>query len=657
MCGIAGVVHWDGRGLSPKILQKMASTIVHRGPDEEGFYFNRAIADADIPVNSRRAAICRPGASAAGASVGLAHRRLSIIDLSSGQQPLCNEDGTIWIVFNGEIYNFQVLRAELAGYGHSFKTRSDTEVIVHAYEEWGVDCVRRLNGMFAFAIWDERQESLFIARDRIGKKPLYYQARNESLIFGSELKVILAHPDTEMQIDPTAVADYFKYLYVPDPKTIFQGICKLPPAHYLIANKAGVSVAEYWDVRLDYTSVASESELGDQLFSLLEQAVQDRMVSEVPLGAFLSGGVDSSGVTALMARHSKRPLLTCCIGFDDIAHDESHHAANVARFLGTSHNEYIVRDGFLDVVRQLPLMFDEPFADASAVPTYYVCRMARQSVTVALSGDGGDETFAGYDKYLKDSIEQLCGRFVPDVFLRFLNHVCLGSGSLSRQIRTLTAQALCSPDRAFYQSNTFISDQDLRSLLNPELVKQIEGYDPFDYLGRFFKKADSDDHLTRMLYTALKTYLPGDILVKVDRTSMANSLEVRAPLLDYRVVEFAAALPSRMKLRWGNKKYLLKKAFGRILPHEILRRPKHGFTVPLDAWFRSDLIPLAEEMFFVAPQTAEVLNVDYIRQVWNAHRSGKAQHGTLLWSILIFSLWYRDMRLNEVNRPGWELWR
>lgn len=638
MCGIAGVVHWDGRGLVPRVLHGMADTIVHRGPDAEGFYFNRG--DAGAAAHGGRHTICRSSARTGGATVGLAHRRLSIIDLSTGQQPLSNEDGTVWVVFNGEIYNFGVLRNDLIRCGHRFKTKSDTEVIVHAYEEWGVECVRRFNGMFAFALWDERRESLFIARDRLGKKPLYYRATDDSFIFGSELKAVLAFPGLRTEIDATAVADYFKYLYVPDPKTIFQGISKLPPAHYLIADKGGRSTRDYWDVRIDGRAVGGEQELEEELFHLLEHAVRDRMVSEVPLGAFLSGGVDSSGVTALMARHSKEPVVTCSIGFDDPVHDESRNAANVARLLGTDHNEYVVRDGFLDTVRRLPAMFDEPFADASAVPTYFVCRMARQRVTVALSGDGGDETFAGYDKYVKDRIERLCGRWVPDLILRSLNHVG-GSGTLARRIRTLSTQARSTPDRAFYRSNTFISDENLTKLLGP-LRGQTAGYDPFGYIANVFNKADTDDHLTRMLYTDLKTYLPGDILVKVDRTSMANSLEVRAPLLDYRVVEFAANLPSRLKIRWGSKKYLLKQAFSRVLPPEMFRRPKHGFTVPLDAWFRSELVPLAEQTFFRAPQTAEVLDVAHVRRLWDEHRSGGAQHGHLLWATLMFSLWYLD---------------
>lgn len=650
MCGITGVVHWDGRDVEPRVLEGMATTLVHRGPDEHGFYFNRKMPAAGIEKREH---------TRARSSVGLAHRRLSIIDLSTGQQPLCNEDGTVWIVFNGEIYNFLQLKSELVERGHQFRTNSDTEAIVHAYEEWGAKCLPRLNGMFAFAIWDTRQEQLFLARDRIGKKPLYYYSGNDTLIFGSELKAMLAYPGLETQLDPTAVADYFKYLYVPDPKTIFTGIFKLPPAHYLVASRGKTTIEEYWDVRFEDSPAASDSELEEQLFDLLEHAVRDRLMAEVPLGAFLSGGVDSSGVVALMARHSAQSVLTCSIGFDDPEHDESRHAAEVAGYLGTQHSEYFVRDNFLDTIRRLPAMFDEPFADSSAVPTFHVCRMARQKVTVALSGDGGDETFGGYDKYVKDTIERLCGRFVPALILRSLNAACGGRSHMQRRARTLTAQALRSPDRAYYESNTFISDRDLDNLLSPELGRQIKGYDPFPHLGKFFNKDGPKNHLSRMLYTDLKTYLPGDVLVKVDRTSMANSLEVRAPLLDYRIVEFASALTNRLKIRRGNKKYLLKKAFSRVLPEQIFKRPKHGFTVPVDAWFRNDLVPLAEEAFFATPAISDLLNVDRIRQIWDEHRTRKAEHGTLLWSTLMFSLWYRDLRCSPQTKEiyDWEYQR
>lgn len=644
MCGIAGVAHWDCRPLQRRHLKRMADALLHRGPDEEGLYLNRGESEG-----AARAGGADP---AGGAVVGLAHRRLSIIDVSTGQQPLSNEDGTVWIVFNGEIYNFQPLQRELMARGHRFRTHSDTEVIVHAYEEWGEKCLERLGGMFAFCIWDERRQRLFIARDRIGKKPLYYSADRRSFVFGSELKAVLAYPGIDTRPDPSAMADYFKYLYVPDPKSIFAAVRKLPPGHYLVADREGVAVREYWDVPIHEPTRRAEEDLEEELLSLLQSAVSERMVAEVPLGAFLSGGVDSSGVVALMTRQSQRPVITCSIGFDDPEHDESRFAAEVARLLQTDHSEYFVDKSFLETVRGLPSMFDEPFADGSAIPTYFVCKMARQRVTVALSGDGGDEAFAGYDKYVKDRIEQQVGQLVPAVLLKAIHYASAGSGSVRRKARTLTAQALREPARAFYESNTFVTDDQLRRLLVPSVRAALEGYDPSEYIGRFFHRPQGRDHLTKMLYTDLKTYLPGDVLVKVDRASMQNSLEVRAPLLDHRIIEFALNLPSRLKIHRGNKKFLLKKVFSRVLPKQIFERPKHGFTVPLNSWFRGELVPLAEEAFFGWPGTAEFLDVAFIRELFDAHRQRRANHGTLLWSILNFALWHREVFTQALPGPA-----
>jgi asparagine synthase (glutamine-hydrolysing) len=624
MCGIAGFAHWDGRPVERDILKRMADSLVHRGPDEQGLYVSP---------------------HSPGCNVGLGHRRLAIIDLASGQQPLSNEDGTVWIVFNGEIYNFTPLQRELAARGHRFNTHSDTEVIVHAYEEWGEECLSRLNGMFAFCIWDERRQRLFIARDRIGKKPLYYHATPQRFVFGSELKAVLAYPGIDTRPDATAIADYFKFLYVPDPKSIYRAIRKLPPAHYLIADRSGVQVREYWDVPIRETPLRSESDLEEELFDLLQRAVSERLMSEVPLGAFLSGGVDSSGVVALMAKGSPRPVITCSIGFDDPDHDESHYAAEVARILHTDHSEYFVNGSFIETVRRIPAMFDEPFADGSAVPTFYVCQMARQRVTVALSGDGGDEAFAGYDKYVKDGIERQVACLVPDFLLQAVRAASGGGGTLRRKAYTLADQALRSPEQAFYRSNSFIRDADLQRLLAPSVAAELSAYDPSPHITRYFKNPAADDHLTRM---DMKTYLPGDVLVKVDRTSMANSLEVRAPLLDYRIMEFAMNLPRQMKIRRGSKKYLLKKAFSRVLPKSIFERPKHGFTVPLGSWFRGELAPMAEEVLFSGPQTSELLDVGFIRQLYDDHRAGRAEHGTLLWSTLNFALWQRESEAHSL---------
>jgi asparagine synthase (glutamine-hydrolysing) len=643
MCGIAGIAHWDGRPIGHSLLKRMASALVHRGPDEEGFYRNEAARSADS------ATAAAPGKSGAGAAVGFAHRRLSIIDLASGGQPLANEDGSVWIVFNGEIYNYPALHRELVIRGHRFRTLSDTEVIVHAYEQWGDDCVERLHGMFAFCIWDQRRNRLFAARDRLGKKPFYYHATRTSFVFGSELKALLTLPDIPRRIDPTAVADYFSLLYVPEPKSIYRDIRRLPAGHCLVADAAGITVREYWDVTFCDGPRRREADLEEELFHLLDEAVRDRLIAEVPLGAFLSGGVDSSGVVALMARHSSRPVMTCSIGFDDPEHDESRLAAEVARMLGTDHSEHRITSGFAAAVRYLPTMFDEPFADGSAIPTFFVCLMARKRVTVALSGDGGDESFAGYDKYVKERIERQVGRIVPAFLLRAVRFASVGPGAMSHKARTLTSQALREPARAFYVSNSCTRDGDLSTLLAPPLAELVRDYDPEEQVIRCFQRPSVDDHLSRMLYTDIKTYLVSDILVKVDRTSMASSLEVRAPLLDHRVVEFAARLPSCLKIRRFDRKFLLKRALGRVLPAEVMARPKHGFSAPVGKWLRGELAPLMEEALG-EPGLEHLLNVAHARDLFDLHRSGRGEYGTRLWSVLSFALWHRSLDRRSRDR-------
>ncbi|MDE2049747.1 MAG: asparagine synthase (glutamine-hydrolyzing) [Gammaproteobacteria bacterium] len=647
MCGIAGIAHWDGRPIAHAALKRMAGALVHRGPDEEGFYRN------EIARSGEAGAAAASGRSGAGgAAVGLAHRRLAIIDLTSGQQPLANEDDSVWIVFNGEIYNYPALYRELSIRGHRFRTRSDTEVIVHAYEEWGDDCPGRLHGMFAFCIWDQRRNRLFAARDRLGKKPLYYHATRTTFVFGSELKALLTLAEVPRRIDPTAVADYFSLLYVPEPKSIYRDMRRLPAGHCLVADATGVTVREYWDVTFGDGPRRRAADLEEELFHLLDEAVRDRLVAEVPLGAFLSGGVDSSGVVALMARHSSRPVITCSIGFDDPAHDESRFAAEVARLLATDHSEHRITSGFAAAVRRLPAMFDEPFADGSAIPTFFVCLMARRRVTVALSGDGGDESFGGYDKYVKERIERRVGRLVPAFLLRAVQRASVGSGAWPRKARTLTSQALRKPARAFYMSNCCVRDDELRALLAPSLAELIRDYDPAEQIIGHFQRPAVDDHLSRMLYTDIKTYLVGDILVKVDRASMASSLEVRAPLLDHRVVEFAARLPSRLKIGRFERKYLLKRALGRVLPAAVLARPKHGFSVPVGGWLRGELAPLMEEALGADPDLKHLLNVSHVRGLFDLHRSGGRDCGTLLWSVLSFALWHRELGRRSRERPS-----
>jgi asparagine synthase (glutamine-hydrolysing) len=598
----------------------MGSVIRHRGPDAGGEYLDD--------------------------QVGLAHRRLSIIDLSEqGNQPMHSADGQLVIVFNGEIYNFLELRAELARQGVSFRTGTDTEVILALYALEGPACLERLNGMFAFAVWDKTAQTLFLARDRVGKKPLYYyHGGGDRLAFASEIKALLELPGMPRKIEPTAIADYLKYLYVPAPKSIFKQIYKLPPGHCLHLAIGGEPVIrEYWDLDFSRPAVGTFTEHADQLMELVRQSTVQRMIADVPLGAFLSGGLDSSAVVALMAGASSTKVKTCSIGFADKAHDETPFAREVAELFGTEHREYFVREDLTGTVALLPRYFDEPFADSSAVPTWHVSRLARQAVTVALAGDGGDEGFGGYEKYVTELHEDRVRRSVPRPVLSLLNRAARGrGGTLARKVRSLTGSALLDPAIGFYRTNSFVSDEDLAGLLTGRIKAACRGYDPSEHTTRHWRRLQGVDHVTRMLYTDLKTYLPGDILVKVDRMSMAHSLEVRAPLLDYRVLEFAATLPSSWKIKGRDKKYILKETFGRCLPERILHRRKHGFTVPLDSWFRGELKEMAARNLFDGSRMAQYFDLGYLRQIWDRHQARKENQGTLLWSLLMFALWERE---------------
>ncbi|ACH38794.1 asparagine synthetase [Citrifermentans bemidjiense Bem] len=620
MCGIAGFF----RTLCPegdtRLLRRMGEVISHRGPDASGEFLDE--------------------------EVGLSHRRLSILDLSPlGNQPMHSLDGRYVIVFNGEIYNFLELRGELEREGVSFRSRTDTEVILALYAREGVACLKRLNGMFAFALWDRDTKTLLLARDRIGKKPLYYyHAGGDRIAFASEIKSLLEVPGVERQVEPTAVADYLKYLYIPAPKTIYRRLYKLPPAHCLEL-KAGEEprIREYWDVefKADYglTPEAAEEELLD----LLQKATACRMIADVPLGAFLSGGVDSSAVVALMARAAQEPVKTCSIGFDDKRHDETPYAREVARLFATEHKEYRVSADLAGTVALLPRFFDEPFADSSALPTYHVSRLARQSVTVALAGDGGDESFAGYQKYAIELKEDLARRAVPRALLSLIGKAAgAASHPLLRKVRSLTTSALMEPAAAYYRTNTFVEDDLLAELLSEPFRRACAGYDPAEQTTRYFSRMQGADHVTAMLYTDLKSYLPGDILVKVDRMSMAHSLEVRAPFLDYRIVEFAARLPSSWKISGGEKKIILRKAFGRLLPDSVLNRPKQGFTVPLDTWFKKELREFAGSRLLDDPTLSQYLSLNVVRRVWEEHQQDRARHGTLLWSLLMLALWHQE---------------
>ncbi len=620
MCGIAGFTRSAFSAGDVSLLQRMGDVIAHRGPDSHGEYLD------DF--------------------VGLTHRRLAIIDLSTdGVQPMRSSCGRYTIVFNGEIYNFKELRQQLESAGYTFKSQTDTEVILAAYAQDGEDCLRNLHGMFAFALWDREAKTIFLARDRIGKKPLYWwHGGGDKLAFASELKCLLQLPRFKREVDPTAVADYLKYLYVPAPKTIYQNTYKLLPGHSLtLSIGEEPRIKQYWDVDFLSHDGLDFAAATQQLLDLITQQTARRMVADVPLGAFLSGGVDSSGIVALMAQNSTDPVQTCTIGFSDKEHDESPYARDVAERYSTSHNEFQVKDNIVDTVALLPRYFDEPFADSSALPTYHVSKLARQKVTVALAGDGGDESFGGYQKYRTEMIENSVRHSVPRPILRLVKQVTAGAATgIRKKAGSLASSALLDGGHGFYQTNSFVTDEQLERLLSDDVKSGCRGYDPAEHTLKHWNHLQGADHISRMLYTDLKTYLPGDILVKVDRTSMAHSLEIRAPLLDHTIIEYAATLPSRWKIAAKQKKIILRKAFSTLLPDDFLARKKQGFTVPLSNWFREELRPLAEKELLDNRELDHFFKANYIQMIWQQHQHQQADHGTLLWSLLSFALWQKE---------------
>ncbi|MEQ3638377.1 MAG: asparagine synthase (glutamine-hydrolyzing) [Alteromonas sp.] len=628
MCGIAGFSLFNYNEGGEKALQDMHHAILHRGPDASGIYLDEQI--------------------------GLCHRRLSILDLSeAGNQPMFSADGNLVIVFNGEIYNFLELRESLAAQGVQFKSHTDTEVILELYAREGIQCLQKLNGMFAFALWDKTKQELFIARDRLGKKPLYYFSDNGRFAFGSEIKAILALQDIPRDIRLDAVYDFFAYQYVPDPKSIFQHIHKLPPAHYMVLNKDGFTITEYWDLSFKNISTASEDANKQQLKALLEHVTKLRMISDVPLGAFLSGGVDSSGVVAMMSEASEAPVKTCTIGFDNKDFNEADFAREIAEKYNTEHHEYTVNQNVADRLEHIVSFFDEPFADPSLVPTYFVSELARKAVTVALAGDGGDEMFAGYEKYTTDSIENKLRSKFPESVRKTL-FPALASlagkvpGKVGKKAKSLLTTLSHDAAMGFYITNSMITDEMWNSLVKPDVAEKLKGYHPSHYTIDTYHKADGPDHLSKILYTDIKTYMTGDILVKVDRMSMANSLEVRAPILDYQVAEFAATLPSSQKYRDGEKKYLLKEVFKPFIPDSLLYRKKMGFSTPLDEWFRGELKALSEYRLLGSQRGLnDVFENHVINKLWQEHQSRKAEHGTVLWSMLMYQMWFERYALAQ----------
>lgn len=627
MCGISGLFDTQGqRHFDRALAQRINDVQAHRGPDE-----------ADLHVE--------PG-------LILGHRRLSVIDLAAGQQPMFNEDGTVCIVFNGEIYNHQALAQELKSLGHVFRTRSDTEAIVHAWEQWGADCVHRLRGMFAFAVWDRARQTLFMARDRMGVKPLHYALLADgTLVFGSELKVVTAHPAFDRRIDPCAVEDYFALGYVPDPRCIYLGASKLPAGHTLTWRRGQSQPPRpqaYWDVRFTLDSQISPADAQAELRDRVKESVRLRMVADVPLGAFLSGGVDSSAVVAAMAGWSDQPVRTCAIGFEDPRFNESAFAQMVADRYRTDHRLEVVGSDDFDLIDTLARLYDEPYADSSALPTYRVCQMARRHVTVALSGDGGDESLGGYRRYRLHLAEEKARSAVPLGMRRALfgplGQVYPKLDWAPRLFRAKTTfQALAMDAAQAYQhSMSKLRGDERRRLLSDGLQRQLGGYQNADLFRDVAQQAQTDDPLALIQYLDYKTWLVGDINTKVDRASMAHSLEVREPLMDHELIEWLATLPSSHKIQGAEGKYIFKKAFEPLLPHDVLYRPKMGFSVPLAKWLRGPLAQrtresvLSERMldsgFFREP---------VLRQMVSQHQSGQRDHSDGLWSLIMFDAFLR----------------
>lgn len=620
MCGITGIFdRLSRREIDQNLLAAMNESQRHRGPDAGGLHIESGL--------------------------GLGHRRLSIIDLAAGDQPLFNHDRTVVVVFNGEIYNFQALRRELEAAGHVFLTNSDTEVIVNGWRAWGPDCVRHFRGMFGFALWDRNNQTLFLARDRLGKKPLYYaDLPDGQFIFASELKALLVHPGLSRDIEPRAVEDYFAFGYVPDPKTIFRAARKLPPGTTLNLRR-GVRISEpqqYWDIAFAPVKLSEDAAAGE-LIERLQEAVRLRLIAEVPLGAFLSGGVDSSAVVSLMAELAREPVNTCSIGFSDPAYNEAAHAAEVAHRYRTNHKVEVVDPKDFGLIETLVDVYDEPYADSSSLPTYRVCQLARKHVTVALSGDGGDENFAGYQRYRWHAYEEQVRAVLP-AHLRRPVFGALGlvypkldwAPKILRAKSTL--QALARDSVQSYLHSVSVIPNKLRcKLFSSSFRRELQGYQAIEVLQAHAARAPTQDPLSLVQYLDFKTYLPGDILTKIDRASMAHGLEVRAPLLDHEFVDWASGLPPAMKLRGREGKYIFKRALETRLPNSILYRPKMGFAVPLASWFRDPLRERVRQA--VLGQTLQetgLFHAPFLRRLVDDHQAGVRDHSAALWALLMF---------------------
>lgn len=623
MCGIIGKASAVGRGVDRRVLEQMCAALEHRGPDSRGIFHDRP--------------------------VGLGIQRLRVVDLVTGDQPIASEDGSVVVVLNGEIYNFRELRERLVAAGHTFSSQGDTEVIVHLYEEEGVDCVRHLHGMFAFALWDKRRRRLLLARDRVGKKPLFYSVRGGELSFASELRALIADPDVPREIDTDAIDCYLAYGYVPAPLSIFKGVHKLPPAHTLVLDASGkVTTERYW--RLDYSqklAVSDPRELHEPILEAVRAATRRRLISDVPLGAFLSGGIDSSAVVAAMAKASSGPVKTFSIGFDTAAFDELAHARRVAELFGTDHSEFVVSPDAIEMVPHIVRHYGEPFADASAIPCFYLAQMTRQSVTVALNGDGGDESFAGYNRYVSNS---LAGRLerIPRPVLRLAAAGVqrLDGGevtSVSNKARRLLQGLTLEPVARYGRYVAWLDDTRRSRLYTDDFSASLDRDLPARVLAGPWNDASGRDVVDVMLEVDVNTYLSGDLIPKIDIATMAYALEARSPLLDHELMEFAASIPSEFKVRGREKKWIFREALRSWLPGDILDRPKQGFSVPIGEWFRNELRGQLRDTLLEPSSLARgYFRPEAISSMIDRHAAGADVETKPLWALFILELWHRQ---------------
>ena len=624
MCGICGKINLDNCPADELLLRKMTSVLSHRGPDDDGIYLKDTAA--------------------------LGHRRLSVIDLSPrGHQPMCNEDGTVWIVCNGEIYNFLELRQDLIGKGHVFRSKTDTETIIHLYEEYGPECLKFLQGMFAFAIWDEKDRSLFLARDRTGKKPLYYCFDGKSFCFGSEIKAILADDSFGRVPDYEAIHHYLTYQYVPSPWTAFKGIRKLLPAHYIMLRNRDMKIERYWKLSYLPKLTMSENDFRQGLIERLREAVRIRLVSDVPLGAFLSGGIDSSAIVALMAGMLKEPVKTFSIGFREKAYNELKYARMIAEKFRTDHTEFLVEPNAVEILPKLVWHYNEPFADASAIPTYYVSKLAREHVTVVLNGDGGDENFAGYGRYLANEFAQRIQRLLPvplaKAMLPFVLRLPHGKdpANLSWKLKRFLQEYINPAELRNAHWLCHFTKEMKKDIYTDDFSERVSAIDSFELLFEKYREAEAGTFLDKTLYADIMMYLPDDLLTKVDVASMAHALEARSPFLDHEFMEFAARIPSELKLRNRTSKYILREALRGILPDEILFRGKMGFCVPLDHWFRNELKGMAYETL-LGQRAVErgYFRKEYVKKIFDEHVAGKWNWQYHIYNLLMLELWHRQ---------------